>query len=141
MTTPAVAAAVAAPVAVAAIVKPDEETLEAMRWACAIKEEVHVLELIEALPKRVVEEQVMLYRKRDQAMEATQIQPPPKIRIGSRPRYETRMDVAKRFHDHLREEGFDNAHKLPYGEISRFILCGQSHLLAGDGVDIIAHRE
>ena len=118
ITAPAVAAPIAAPIAVAEV---DEETFAAMRWVTRLDAEDHVLALIEALPKTIVDEQVMLYRQHQQAIVATQTQPLPKIRVGVRPRYETRMNVAKRFHDHLREEGLDNAHKLPYGEIRRFM--------------------
>ena len=123
---PAVAAAIADAPAVAEVAKPDEETLEAMRWASTINNDNSLLALIEALPKKVVEEQVVLYRKRDQAMAATQVQPQPKkIWIGSGSRYETRMQVAQRFHDHLTAEGIDTDRRLPYGEMKRFI---QKHL-------------
>ena len=118
ITPPAVAAPIAAPSAVA---EWDEETLAAMRWATNLQADATVLALTEALPKKVVEEQVMLYRKRDQAMVATQIRPPPKISVGGRPGYDTRMKVAERFHYHLREEGLDNAHRIPHGEIKRFL--------------------
>ena len=33
----------------------------------------------------------------------------------------TRMNVAQRFHDHLRKEGLDNVHRLPFGEVRRFM--------------------
>ena len=118
---PAVAAAVADSPEVAEVARPDEETVEAMRWASTIKDYSSVLALIEALPKKLVEEQVMLYRKRDQAMVATQIQPPPKIRIGEGSRYAQRMAVAERFHTYLTEECIDISKRLPYGEMLKFI--------------------
>ena len=119
ITAPAVAAPIAAPIAVAEV---DEETLAAMRWASQLDADVHVLALTEALPKSIVDEQVMLYRQRQQPIVASQdAQPPPKIRVGTRPRYETRMNVAQRFHDHLRKEGLDNVHRLPSGEVRRFM--------------------
>ena len=134
ITAPAVAAPIAAPIAVVEVV--DEETLEAMRWATKLDADDHVLALIEALPKTIVDEHVMLYRQRQQAIVATQIQPPPKIRMGCRPRYETRMNVAKRFHEHLREEGLDNAHRLRRGEIRRF-MDKHIHQTVNDGHTLI----
>ena len=76
--------------------------------------------LIEALPKKVVEEQVVLYRKRDEAMVATQVQPPPKIQLGACCRYNVRMQVAARFHDHLKEEGIGVGERLPWGAMLKF---------------------
>ena len=93
-----------------------------MRWASNITDDNSVLALIESLPKNVVVEQVVLYRKRDQAMAATQVQrQPTKIFIGSASRYQTRMQVAERFHDYLRAECIDIDQRLPYGEMKRFI--------------------
>ena len=76
-TPSAVAAVIADPLVVAEVAKPDEETFEAMRWASKLANDNSVLALIEALPKKVVEEQVMLYKKCDHAMVATQVEPPP----------------------------------------------------------------
>ena len=71
----AVAAPIAAPIAVAEV---DEETLAAMRWVTQLDVDDLVMALIEALPKTIVDEQVMLYRQRQQPIVARQIQPPPR---------------------------------------------------------------
>ena len=78
---PAVAADIAEPPAVAAeSVTPDTETFEAMRWASKLTDDGSVLALIHALPKKVVEEQVLLYKQRDQTIvAATTRQPLPQI--------------------------------------------------------------
>ena len=74
--TAPIAAPIAAPVAVAEAVeqsaidedigKPDEESFAAMRWASKLDDDANVLSLLRSLPKQIVEEQVQLYRKRDE---------------------------------------------------------------------------
>ena len=43
---------------------PDEETFAAMRWASKFKNDSCVLSLIRTLPKEIVDEQVVIYKKR-----------------------------------------------------------------------------
>ena len=135
ITAPAVAAQIAAPIAVEAV---DEETFEAMRGATRL-DGAHLLALIDALPKTIVDEQVMLYRQGQQAIVSPESQPRAKICVGVRPLYHTRLCVAERFHDHLREEGIPNAHRLPYGEIQRFMrkhisLTGKRRAIANGAI-------
>ena len=120
-TPSAVAAAIADSPVVAEVAKPDEETFEAMRWASKLADEHCILELIEALPKKVVEEQVMLYKKRDHSMVATKVQPPQQIQIGANAGFAIRMKVAQRFHCWMKEEGIDIDARLPYGAMPKFI--------------------
>ena len=70
--TTIVAAAIAAPTAVAEPSAPtvettettvDEETVAAMRWASKLQDDASVLSVIHALPKQIVDEQVVLYRQ------------------------------------------------------------------------------
>ena len=49
----------------------DEETFAAMRWASKLRDDSCVLNVIRALPKEIVHEQVVLYRQREQTEEAT----------------------------------------------------------------------
>ena len=121
---PAVAAAIAEPLEVAAVVaKPDEETFEAIRWATKLQDDSSVLAVLEALPNKVVEEQVMLYKKRNKRDHATmvaaaaQAQPPPKIHIGKGGRFAQRMKVAERFHSYMQEEGIAIDQRFPRGLI------------------------
>ena len=74
--TAPIAAPIAAPVAVAEAVdqsaidedveKTDEESFAAMRWASKLDDDANVMSLLRSLPKQIVEEQVQLYRKRDE---------------------------------------------------------------------------
>ena len=120
-TPPAVAEAIADTLVVTEVVRPDEETVAAMCWASNINDRGTVLALIEGLPKKIVEEQVMLYRKRDQAIVATQDRQPPKIQIGANCKYMIKMRVARRWHEALLEEGYDNITRIPRGFGVRFI--------------------
>jgi len=56
----AAASAVAEPAAMD-VVMPDEQTLEAMRWASKLNDDQKVLSLIRSLPKGIIDEQVRLY--------------------------------------------------------------------------------
>ena len=98
---PAVADPALAAPAVEDVVTPDEETFEAMRWASKLEDDSCVLALIRSLPKDVVEEQVALYRRRDEtavAVAAVSQGHTPKIRLAPQDRFQTRMLVACRFH-------------------------------------------
>ena len=71
---PAVADLALAAPAVADVVTPDEEVVGAMRWASKLEDDSCVLALIRSLPKEVVEEQLSLYRRRDETAVAVPAQ-------------------------------------------------------------------
>jgi len=119
------AAAVAEPADQSAIdenvVEPDAETFAAMRWASKLHDGGNVLGLIRSLPKEIVEEQVQLYRRREETAAARKAEATPPIQISNRNRYSVRMLVAKRFHAYCHEEGFVAGKKAPYGAMRKFI--------------------
>ena len=121
---PAVADPALAAPAVADAVTPDEETFDAMRWASKLEDDSCVLALIRSLPKEVVEEQVSLYRRRDEtavAVTAKAQGPKPKVSLGANARFQTRMLVAQRFHTYCRTHGIVTESRLPYGAMKTFI--------------------
>ena len=106
------------------VVTPDEETFAAMRWASNLDDDSCVLGLIRSLPKEVVEEQVSLYRRRDEtavAVSAKEQGPKPKIGVGPNARYHTRMLVAQRFHMYCQTNGVAVDKRMPYGAMKTFI--------------------
>ena len=121
---PAVADPALAAPAVTDVVTPDDETFKAMRWASKLEDDSCVLGLIRTLPKDIVEEQVSLYRRRDETAIAVRAEtqgPKPKICLGPNARLGTRMLVAQRFHIHCRTHGIVTEGRLPYGSMKTFI--------------------
>jgi hypothetical protein len=119
------AAAVAEPADESAIdenvVKPDEETFAAMRWASKLGDDANVLCLLRSLPKQIVEEQVQLYRKRDETAVAVRDEAATEIDINNKPRYHVRMLVAQRFHMFCHRDGIVSDKRMPYGVMKTFI--------------------
>ena len=105
------------------IVTPDEETFAAMRWVSKLEDDSCVLSLIRSLPKAVVEEQVLLYRRHDETAVAVKAkeQEQHKISLGPGALYATRMQVARRFHKWCKMNGIVVDEKLPYGTMKTFI--------------------
>ena len=129
--TAPIAAPIAAPVAVAAAVeqsatdedigKPDEESFAAMRWASKLDDDANVLSLLRSLPKQIVEEQVQLYRKRDEtAVAARSTYAAEKIKLNENSRYHVRMLVAQRFHAFCHKHGIVADKRMPYGAMKAF---------------------
>lgn len=111
-------------------VTPDAESLDAMRWASKLDDDSCVLSLIRSLPAEIVQEQVLLYRGRDETAlaEKGKVQEEKKpIAIGRNALLQTRMMVVKRFHEFCQENGIDPTRKLPYGALTEFrnanIIC------------------
>ena len=120
-TAPAPAVAVLAAVQ---SLQPDQETFAAMRWVSKLDDDVCVLGLIRSLPTGVLEEQVSLYRRRDEtavAVVAESQKPKPKISIGSTSRFHTRMLVGQRFHLYCQTHGISTDKRMPYGAMKTFI--------------------
>lgn len=91
-----------------------------MRWASKLSDDSNVLSLLRSLPDEVVEEQVRLYRKRDELIVAGSTQGVEKIQLPSNPRHHVRMKVAERFHMFCRNRSIDPGCRLPYGTIKAF---------------------
>jgi hypothetical protein len=107
-----------------ALVAPDEETFAAMRWASTLDDEASVLHLIRTLPKQIVEEQVCLYRGRDEAtLAAAALKKGPKLKISLGPKalLQTRLLVAQRFHKYCEKNAINTDQRMPYGAMSTFI--------------------
>ena len=107
-----------------ALVAPDEETFAAMRWASTLDDEASVLHLIRTLPKQIVEEQVCLYRGRDEAtLAAAALKEGPKLKISLGPKalLQTRLLVAQRFHKYCEKNAINTEQRMPYGAMSTFI--------------------
>ena len=102
--------------------KPDEESFAAMRWASKLNDDVNVLSLLRCLPKPIVEEQVQLYRKRDETAVAAKAATTTNIQLTEKPRYRVRMSVAQSFHTFCHKHGLVVDHKMPYGAVKTFIL-------------------
>ncbi len=110
-----------ADLAIAAVVEaPDEETFAAMQWASKLEDDSCVLSLIRSLPKHVVEEQVSLYRQRDETAVAVAQGPTRKISVGPRARFHTRMTVAHRFHTFCQSRDIVVNERLPRGAVKTF---------------------
>ena len=102
----------------------DEETFAAMRWASKLSDDSSVLRLIRSLPKEIVEEQLSLYRRRDEtavAAKAEEKGPDSKINASSCSQYNTRMLVAQRFHRYCLANAITVEKRLPYGAMKTFI--------------------
>ena len=106
-------------------VTPDEETFAAMRWASNLNDDSCVLSLIRSLPPEIVEEQLSLYRRRDEenavVVAAQEKMPKPKITIGSNAGFKTRMRVAHRFHIYCRTNAIVVDERLPWGAMTTFV--------------------
>ena len=98
-----------------------EETLSAMRWASKLGESANVLALIRSLPAPIVEEQVMLYRKRDDTAIAAVKPADQKVAIGRNLNHHQRMVVAQRFHKFCQSRGITPDMRMPYGQMKTFI--------------------
>ena len=102
-----------------------ETNLVAMRWASKLEDDCHVLSLIRALPKAIVEEQVRLHAVAvaDNVSETALVPVPQKqakLQIGPSPRWQQRMAVARRFHSYCKSQGIVPEDKLPYGAMRTF---------------------
>ena len=135
LTAPTAAAPAVAALAVAEqqdVVAVDEETFAAIRWASKLDNDSCVLSLVRSLPKKIVEEQVSLYRRRDASAVAKPAQEPePKIKLVQRPNLKSRMLVAQRLHLYCRKNGIQMDKKMPYGSMKTFIadnIAWKSHL-------------
>ena len=64
----------------------DEETFAAMRWASKLMDESNVLSLCRSLPKEIVEEQVRLYRQRNESAVIEKTHPTAKFELGESPK-------------------------------------------------------
>ena len=121
---PAVAESAIAAVGQKEVVTPDEETFAAMRWASRLDDDSCVLGLIRSLPKEVVEEQLSLYRRRDETAVAVRAQeqgPKPRLNVGPGARLQTRMLVAQRFNSYCLAKGIVVEKRMPYGAMKTFI--------------------
>ena len=114
------APAVAEP-AIMDVVVPDENTIEAMRWASQIQDTQHFLSLVRSLPKEIVEEQVRLYGDRAGTAVAEAGAASSKIIVSALPKLRVRMLVAKRFHMYCLKHGIVPDKRMPYGAVKAFI--------------------
>ena len=117
--------AVAEPIALTAMdedrVKPDEETFAAMRWASKLADDASVLSLLRALRKEIVEEQVRLYRQRDETAVAARANTTTKITLNDNaPQYHVKMLVAQRFHAYCQQNCISPDKTMPYGAMKTF---------------------
>ena len=106
------------------VVPPDDETFAAMRWSSKLDDASCVLSLIRSLPTAVVEEQVYLYRRRSETAVAVPAQrqgPLPKISVGPKSHFTTKMLVAQRFHKYCRANAIMTTKRMPCGAVKTFI--------------------
>ena len=78
-------------------VAPDEETFAAMQWVSKLSDDSNVLSLIRSLPQAVVDEQVCLYKKRNETAVVAAATPTSKLKVNG------------------------SGAKLPWGAMSTFI--------------------
>ena len=97
---------------------PDEQTLEAMRWASKLNDDQNVLSLIRSLPKGIIDEQVRLYENRGKTETTSE---KPKLVVSACPTLRTKMLVAQRFHTFCVSRGFDPRARMPRGALTQFI--------------------
>ena len=77
----------------------DEETFAAMRWASKLTIDDHVLNLIHSLPKAVIDEQVVAYRKRNtQLAVAKTKEKPARVKLSPKSKPHERQVVLARYH-------------------------------------------
>jgi hypothetical protein len=98
--------------------RPDDETFEAMRWACNMNDAAHVLNLIGSLPPEIVKEQVILHNQHKSlaAVAETSL----KIVVGNKQLYKVRMHIAAQFHKFCRNNSSIDG-RLPYNATGIFI--------------------
>ena len=101
------------------VATPPEETGAAMRWASHLRDDSALLSLIRSLPAEVVEEQVQLYKKRNES--AVVVADKPLIKLGPRSLFNVKMLVAERFHSYCRSRHIGQDGRLPYGAMKAFI--------------------
>jgi len=127
LAAPAEAAPAVADLAIAAAdhsngAQPDEETFDAMQWASGLDDDAGVLCLINSLPKGVVEEQVVLFRKHKEVVgKEAKPRAEDRIRIPAAPRLQTKMMVAQRFHRYCQKNHISPEEGMPYGTMKTFI--------------------
>ena len=120
--TPAVAAAPAAPDADDAPAAVDDETMAALRWASKLHHDAGVLALARNLPPEIVAEQVVLYRRRDDAPAvADKHAPAKKIQLTQIRTHQQRMSVALRLHEYCSAHKIQVDKRMPYGAMRTFI--------------------
>lgn len=121
------APAVAEPAAQLAVAAPMEtpsaETFAAMRWASKLEHDSNVLILIRSLPSQIVDEQVRLYRQKEEtAVAETAKEARPILSLSHiLAHYHERMKVAQRFHLYCQSNGILVHDRLPYGVMRTFI--------------------
>ena len=121
--------------AVAAIVRDDgcelehvsEEAMDAVRWASKLNDDCGVLDLVRALPKQIVQEQIRLWNASKTAV-AVSSRPKCKLVVGSHPTLAHRHAVAKRFQHFCETLGLQTEDRLPRGVMIRFM--GENIILA-----------
>ena len=98
--------------------KTSEETVLALRWATDLRDDAHLLKLIDDLPPEIVKEQVGLYNEHKSKPVATALPSKPVVTDNST--YNARMIVAKAFHTYCANKGYD-PHRLPRQAMQTFI--------------------
>jgi len=106
------------------VAAPSEEIFAAIRWASKLPSGSDTLSLIRSLPPVVVEEQVQLYRKRDETAvaETTNRQPKLEVTTSSLVRAKFRTLVAQRFEIYCKNRCMHSSGgRLPRGATQTFI--------------------
>ena len=92
-----------------------------MRWASGLEDDVHLLQLIRALPEDIVKEQVVLHKEHKSKPAVVVVSDASrKVVVGDASRHNVRMIVAKAFHMYCLQNNF-NVNKLPYTLTQTFI--------------------
>ena len=102
----------------------DEETFAAMRWASKLQDDESVLNVIRALPQHIVNEQVVFYRQRGEAIRTEQTAvavPEKRISLCPNSKLATKQLVSRRFHTYCQRNAVSVDGKLPYGAMKTFI--------------------
>ena len=103
------------------LAKPDEETYAAMRWASKLGNDQHVLSLIRSLPSEVIDEQLQLYRHREDTPAVAETNLKPIVISGIHVQLNKRMLVAERFHKYCRSQGIVVTRRLPREAMTSFM--------------------
>ena len=106
------------------VAAPSEEIFAAIRWASKLPSSSDTLSLIRSLPPVVVEEQVQLYRKRDETAVAETANRQPKLEVttSSLVRAKFRTLVAQRFEIYCKNRCMHSSGgRLPRGFTQTFI--------------------
>jgi len=103
------------------LARPDEETYAAMRWASQLDSDDNVLSLIRNLPRGIIDEQLELYRHREDTPAVADTNLKPIVVSTQHIACHKRNLIAERFHKYCRSHGIVLTARLPRGAMTSFM--------------------